>query len=110
MRTSRVAGLLFLATAALAQHQQSVEITSEPSHHLVFQNEYVRVFDVTVAPKASTLVHRHNYDYLFVTLGDSDVVSVRPGEKPLSRLLKYSEFRSTPSTFAHAAINNSAQP
>ena len=59
MRTSRVAGLVFLATAALAQQQQQpVEITSEPSHHLVFQNEYVRVFDVTVAPKASTLVHR----------------------------------------------------
>jgi len=72
MRTSRLAGLVFLAAATLAQQQQSVEITSEPSHHLVFQNEYVRVFDVTVAPRATTLVHKHNHDYLFVTLGDSD--------------------------------------
>jgi quercetin dioxygenase-like cupin family protein len=110
MRKSRVVGLLFLAAAALAQQSQSVEITSEPSHHLVFQNEYVRVFDVTVAPKASTLVHRHNYDYIFVTLGDSDVVSVRPGEKPVSLLLKDGEVRYTPGNFAHAAINNSAQP
>ena len=110
MRTSRVAGLLFLATAALAQHQQSVEITAEPSHHLVFQNEYVRVFDVTVGPHATTLVHKHNSDYLFVTLGDSDVVSVRPGEKPVALKLKDGEVRFTPGNFAHAAINQSDRP
>ena len=104
-------GLVFLATAALAQQQQqSVEITSEPRHHLVFQNEYVRVFDVTVAPKDTTLVHRHNHDYLFVTLGDSDVVSVRPGEKPVALLLKDGEVRFTPGNFAHAAINNTDRP
>jgi quercetin dioxygenase-like cupin family protein len=110
MRKSRAAGLLFLATAALAQHQQSVEITSEPSHHLVFQNEYVRVFNVTVAPRATTLVHKHNYDYLFVTLGDSDVVSVRPGEKPVALKLKDGEVRFTLGNFAHAAINQSERP
>jgi len=110
MRTSRVAGLVFLATATLAQQQQSVEITSEPSHHLVFQNEYVRVFDVTVAPGATTLVHKHNHDYLFVTLGDSDVVSARPGEKPVALQLKDGEVRYTPGNFAHAAINKSDRP
>lgn len=110
MRTSRLVGLVFLATASLAQQQQPVEITSEPRHHLVFENEYVRVFDVTVAPRDTTLVHRHNHDYLFVTLGDSDVVSVRPGEKPVSLVLKDGEVRFTPGNFAHAAINNSDRP
>jgi len=110
MKASRAAGLLFLATATLAQHQQSVEITSEPNHHLVFENEYVRVFDVTVAPRATTLVHRHNHDYLFVTLGDSDVVSVRPGEKPVSLKLKDGEVRFTPGNFAHAAVNQADRP
>ncbi|HEV7520838.1 MAG TPA: hypothetical protein VGP89_07035 [Candidatus Angelobacter sp.] len=110
MRTSRVAGLVFLATATLAQQQQSVEITSEPSHHLVFQNEYVRVFDVTVAPRSTTLIHKHNHDYLFVTLGDSDVVSARVGEKPAALQLKDGEVRFTPGNFAHAAINKSDRP
>lgn len=110
MRTSRVAGLLLLATAAWAQQQQPVEITSEPSHHLVLQNEYVRVFDVTVAPKVSTLIHRHTPDYLFVTLGDSDVVSARVGEKPAELQLKDGEVRYTPGNFAHAAINKSDLP
>jgi quercetin dioxygenase-like cupin family protein len=111
MRSSHVAGLVFLATFTLAQQQQQpVEITSEPSHHLVFQNEYVRVFDVTVAPRATTLVHRHNHDYLFVTLGDSDVVSARVGEKPAGLHLKDGEVRFTPGNFAHAAINESDRP
>ena len=110
MRTSRALGLVFLATAAWAQQPQSVEITSEPSHHLVFQNEYVRVFDVTVAPRTSTLIHKHNHDYLFVTLGDSDVVSERLGEKPAALQLKDGEVRYTPGNFAHAAINKSDRP
>jgi quercetin dioxygenase-like cupin family protein len=110
MRTSRLVGLVFLASAALAQQQQPVEITSEPRHHLVFENEYVRVFDVTVAPRDTTLVHRHNHDYLFVTLGDSDVTSARPGEKPVVLQLKDGEVRFTPGNFAHAAINNSDRP
>jgi hypothetical protein len=110
MRKSRIAGLVFLATATLAQQQQSVEITSEPSHHQVLQNEYVRVFDVTVAPKTTTLVHRHGHDYLFVTLGDSDITNARVGEKPVSLKLKDGEVHFTSGNFAHAAINNSSSP
>jgi quercetin dioxygenase-like cupin family protein len=110
MRTSRVVGLLLLATATLAQQQQAVEITSEPSHHLVFENEYVRVFDVTVAPKATTLIHRHGYDYLFVTLGETDVVSTRVGEKPIPLHLNDGEVRYTVGNFAHAAANESDHP
>ena len=102
--------LLVSAFTLFAQQPGEVEITSEPSHHQVLQNEYVRMFDVTVAPKATTLVHRHNNDYLFVTLGDSDVVSQRPGEKPAELKLKDGETRFTPGNFAHAAINLSERP
>jgi quercetin dioxygenase-like cupin family protein len=110
MRRFRIAGLLLVSMATLAQQAQPVEITSEPRHHLVLENQLVRVFDVTVEPKGSTLVHRHNHDYLFVTLGDSDVVSERPGEKPVHLVLQDGETRFTPGNFAHAAINNREQP
>ncbi len=110
MLSSRIAGLLLVSVAALAQQTQPVEITSEPRHHRVFENEYVRVFDVTVEPRGSTLVHRHHNDYLFVTLGDSDVVSARPGEKPVQLTLKDGETRFTAGNFAHAAINRLDKP
>ena len=110
MRKPRIAGLLLVSMATLAQQQQPVEITSEPRHHHVFENQYVRVFNVTVEPKGSTLVHRHNYDYLFVTLGNSQVASVRPGEKPVELSLRDGEVRFTQGKFAHAAINRSDKP
>lgn len=87
--------------------QSQVEITAEPNHHQVFSNNYVRVFDVSAPSKASTLVHRHNYDYLFVTLGDSDVLNTRVGEKPFQLLLKDGEVRFTPGGFAHSILNQS---
>lgn len=110
MRRSRFAGLLLVSLAALAQQQQSVEITSEPRHHLVLQNSYVRVFDVTVEARGTTLVHRHNYDYLFVTLGDSNIASQRPGEQPVQLSLKDGDTRFSPGNFSHAAINLSERP
>lgn len=110
MRRSRFAGLLLISMAALAQQQQPVEITAEPRHHLVLENQYVRVFDVTVEPRGTTLVHRHNYDYLFVTLGDSELISQRPGEAPVQLSLKDGETRFSPGKFSHAAINRSDRP
>jgi quercetin dioxygenase-like cupin family protein len=107
--TALKTAVVLVAFTAVAQ-QQTVEITAEPSHHLVFENAFVRVFDVTVAPKASTLVHRHNYDYVFVTLGDSDVTSARTDAPPVQLKLQDGEVRFSPGKFAHAAINNSDRP
>jgi quercetin dioxygenase-like cupin family protein len=87
-----------------------VEITSEPSHHLVFENAFLRVFDVSVAPKATTLVHRHNNDYVFVTLGDADITNAKVGAAPVKALLKDGDTRFTAGGFAHAAINNADTP
>lgn len=87
-----------------------VPITKEPSHRLVFENEYVRVFKVEVAPHAETLYHKHDVDYVFVTLGDSDVESVRVGEPPVRLQLKDGETRFTKGGFAHKAVNNSDKP
>jgi quercetin dioxygenase-like cupin family protein len=110
MRTLKVAGMGLLCLAGVGQPRRVVDITSEPSHHLVFENQYLRAFDVIVAPKTSTLVHRHDHDYVFVTLGDSDLTNARVGEKPAGLQLKDGDTRFTPGGFAHAAINNSDRP
>jgi hypothetical protein len=59
--------ILFFA----AQTTTEVEITAEPSHHLAIENEYIRVFNVEIAPHAATLMHRHLHDYVYVTIGDA---------------------------------------
>jgi quercetin dioxygenase-like cupin family protein len=89
---------------------QVVPITEEHHHHLVLDNEYVRVFHVEVAPHAETRYHQHDMDYVFVTLGDSQVESVRVGEKPVKLDLKDGDTRLTKGGFAHKAVNLSDKP
>lgn len=101
--------LIFLATTLLAQ-TAAVPVAQEPSHHLVLDNEYVRAFDVVVAPHAATLLHQHDLDYVFVTLGDSHISNERAGSAPVELKLADAEVRYTPGRFAHVARNLAATP
>jgi quercetin dioxygenase-like cupin family protein len=98
------------APVLCCQTSNEVEITSEPSHHKVIDNDYVRVFKVEVAPHSETLLHRHRHDYLFVTLGDTQVENDVPGKAPVQLNLKDGEVRFIPGDFAHVAKNLGATP
>ncbi len=104
--------LLFflLVPFLLAQTATEVAITAEPSHHLAVENEYIRAFKVEVAPHAATLMHRHNHDYVHVTLGDADVSNEVEGKAPAEVKLKDGEARFSAGNFAHIARNLSDQP
>ena len=103
--------LLFLLMPFLvAQTTTEVEITSEPAHHFALENEYIRVFKVEVAPHASTHMHRHRHDYVFVTLGDAHVSNEVEGKPPGDLKLRDGETRFVPGNFAHVARNLSDQP
>jgi quercetin dioxygenase-like cupin family protein len=80
-----------------------VQITSEPSHHLVLENESMRVFKVEVAPHASTLMHRHRHDYVFVTLGDVHASNQVEGKPSVDRKLSDGGTRLVAGNFAHVA-------
>jgi quercetin dioxygenase-like cupin family protein len=103
--------LFFLLIPFLAaQSATEVEITSEPSHHLAIQNEYVRAFKVEVAPQASTLMHQHRHDYVFVTLGDAHISNEVEGKPPADVKLADGDTRFAAGNFAHIAKNLSDQP
>jgi quercetin dioxygenase-like cupin family protein len=87
-----------------------VEITSEPSHHLALQNQYVRVFQVEVAPHAATLMHRHRHDYIFVTLGPAQISNEVQGKQAVALDLKDGEVRAVDGNFAHIARNSANTP
>ena len=100
-----------LLTAILACAQAAeVEITAEPHHHFLFENPYVRVFSVEVAPGESTLVHRHHYDYVFVTLGSTTVSNDVTGKPPVQLALQDGETRFVPGNFAHSARDLASTP
>ncbi|MBW8874398.1 MAG: cupin domain-containing protein [Acidobacteria bacterium] len=102
--------LLPAAINGVGAEAPAVELTAEPSHHLALENEQVRVFQVEVAPHASTLLHHHGHDYLFVTLGDARFTNEVQGKAPVEVKLADGETRFTPGDFAHTARNLADRP
>lgn len=93
-----------------AQTAAAVPITSEPHHHLSLQNDYVKVYEVEVAPHESTLLHQHDHDYVYITIGDAQVTSAIPGRPEVHLKLSDGEARFSRGGFAHVARNDADVP
>lgn len=103
--------LVILALTAWTQQAQApVEITSEPSHHKVVDNLFVRVFAVSVDPGKSTLMHRHGHDYLSVSVGDAQIMNAREGAQPVPVTFKDGDVRFSPAGLVHAVTNTGSKP
>jgi hypothetical protein len=81
MRTFACCALLALLAIA-APAQTAVDMASEPHHHLLLQNDEVRVFAVTLRPTEQAYI-RHEHNFLVVTLQDGEVVVWSEGQSPI---------------------------
>jgi quercetin dioxygenase-like cupin family protein len=90
--------------------QSPVPVTGEPRHHLKFENQFVRVFDVLVPPGDATLFHIHSNDYVFVTIGDALLINEVMGSEPADLILKNNEVRFTKGPFTHRVTNVAITP
>ena len=97
----RLLFLLAQAVVAVAQSASEVPITAEPHYHQVLQNRYIRVFKVEVPSQQSTLMHRHEYDYAYVTIGATELLTQVEGKPPANLKLQDGETRFSPGPFAH---------
>src|ERR1700728_2274285 len=97
--------LLCLAILALQAAAPEIEVIAEPHHHLVLENKSVRVFNVDVPPHTDTLMHWHRHDYVYVTLGDAEIVNAVKDKPPVTLKLRDGETRFSPAPFAHIARN-----
>ncbi|PYP84180.1 MAG: hypothetical protein DMF61_20610 [Blastocatellia bacterium AA13] len=102
--------LLLLSTALAQPLQSSVPVSREAHHHMKFENKYVRVFDVVVAPGDATLFHTHSNDYIFVSIGDADLKAEAMGAQPGDMKLKDGEVRFTKATITHRVSNIASTP
>jgi quercetin dioxygenase-like cupin family protein len=113
MKSLWVAAMVSLSgifSFAQGQVPPEVEIAADPAHHLALENGYVRVFQVEIAPHAATLLHRHHHDYMFVTLGTSEVSNEVEGKSPVTLKLADGETRFVAGNFAHIARNLGSNP
>ena len=85
-------------------------VPGEPHHHLKIENEYVRAYYVEVPPHENTQLHRHDHDYIYVSLGPADVVNAILNKPEIHLQLKDSETHFTRGGFAHVARNLADTP
>jgi len=52
----------------------------EPHHHLALHNDYVKLFNVEVAPGDSIILHSHDQDTIAIAIGDQLVTVGIPGK------------------------------
>jgi quercetin dioxygenase-like cupin family protein len=102
MNRSLVVMLVLAGVALSAQSNKETEITAESHHHLVLQNREVRVFQVEVAGHQTIPMHRHGYDYAYVTLGEAEISNDVQGKAPADVKLRDGETRFVPGNFAHS--------
>lgn len=87
-----------------------VPIGEEPHHRLVLQNDFTHVYNVMVPPLDATLLHQHDFPYLYVVLGPADIINAIVGKPELHQTLQDGETHFTPGHFAHIARTDSGMP
>ena len=106
-----VALLVAVATLSVGAGPQSnsaqnpVEISGEPRHHPKFENEFVRVWDVTVPAGDVTLWHAHRNDNVVVCFGDVQLRIETLGRDAIESPWKFGEVRFSKATYIHRAMN-----
>src|SRR5579884_337968 len=106
-----VVALAVLALTAMAQQAQApVAITAEPHHHLVVDNKYVRAFAFSVNPGDTTLMHKHEHDYLGIFIGDSTGTNTKEGGQPTPATFKDGDVKFAAAGVVHAVAGTGSAP
>jgi quercetin dioxygenase-like cupin family protein len=100
-----LAPLPFVSLSQSNSLQSPVEISGEPRHHPKFENEFVRLWDVTVPAGDATLWHAHRNDNVVVSFGDVRLRIETLGRDPLEGPWKFGEVRFSKATYIHRALN-----
>lgn len=76
---------LCLGPLAAGAAEEPIPIEQEPRHHLRFENEHVRYFEVELEPGYESRYHWHRSDGVFVAVSSSTTIAQDLGKEPVSR-------------------------
>jgi hypothetical protein len=96
-----------LICASYVAAQLAVPAEGEPHHHTVYEDSRVRILDVQIEPRGSTLLHRHDTDNVWLALGDSRLVDAVPGRPETHIQAPDASLHFSRGGFEHVARNDS---
>jgi len=67
-------------STAIAPIKTAVPIKEEPHHHLILENSYVRVFRVEIISPDSTPLYRHDFPYVYMSIGKAQFTKAVEGQ------------------------------
>ncbi len=106
----RKLGVAALPLVLVLAQDAAVPVSREAKHHLVLENEWVRVYDVVVPPGDSTLFHVHAKDYAFVAIGEANLMAQPMGGAAAPLRVADGEVRFTKAPITHRVMNPPASP
>ncbi len=98
-------GPLLVRATVQAGTAKPVSISQEHHHHLVIENAYLKAYEVEVPAHESTLLHQHDYDYIYVVLGGAQVTNAVEGKPEVEMYLPDTTVNFAHGPFAHVAGN-----
>ena len=108
---TRIAAMMTcLLRVVIAGAQSAVAVTAEPHHHQVYADAHVRVFSVEVPGHASTLLHQHDRDYVWVALGEAAFINAVAGKPDAPVAAADGSVHFARGGFAHVARNPGVAP
>src|SRR6266705_7080413 len=105
-----VALIPIIALSQSNSPKSPVEIGGEPRHHPKFENEFVRIWDVTVPAGDATLWHVHRNDNVVVTLGGATLRIENMSSATVEGEWKFGDVRFSKATYVHRAMNIGTTP
>jgi hypothetical protein len=83
----------------------AVPISQEHHHHLIIENSYLKAYEVEVPAHESTLLHQHDFDYVYVVLGGAQVTNTVVDKLEVRMYLPDTTVNFSKGPFAHVAGN-----
>ena len=83
------------------------QVSREVGTELLFENDRIRVWSMTLEPGESSPYHRHEHDYVFVYTTPSRIKSNRPGESDSVRKVRdgYVQYTEVGAGIEHSITN-----
>jgi hypothetical protein len=92
----------FLGAVVYGQESEVLPLEAEPHHHLALKNEYVKVYQVEVAPHDAVKLHRHDTDAISLSLSESLVTVHFPGKPDVQQKLTNGQIRLQARGYVHS--------
>jgi hypothetical protein len=111
MKVTLLGFVLLLGIAVQAQASATpVALKDEPHHHLLFENDYVRVWAFGITGHDATLLHNHDLPYFGIALGPADYVNAVAGKSETHAKLADGQVSYSKGGFAHLVRTETDTP